>query len=155
MYIDDGGMKGTETVSHHREAKHLKFGRCHTSPWHVFPFISHVQGSVPFPVCCPTIIFQEASASATRISRTCPSPSLNADIFFPLTSMALSILLRVPLFLFNISLLWADTTKSHRAFLQTQLCEGTSVTLLMLHIYKSGPEKLHGLTVFEFGTWKI
>lgn len=76
-------MKGTETVSHHREAKHLKFGRCRTSLWHVVPFVSHVQGSVSFPVSCPTIVFQEASASATRVSRTCSSPSLNADIFSP------------------------------------------------------------------------
>ena len=74
---------------------------------------------------------------------------------FPLTSVALSIPLRVPLFLFNISFLWADTTKSYRAFLPTQLFEGSSVILLMLHIYKSGPEKLHGLTGFKFGTWKI
>jgi len=76
-------MKGTETVSHHREAKHLKLGRCRTSPWHAVPFVSHVQGSVSFPVCCSTIVFQEASASATRVSRTCSSPSLNADIFPP------------------------------------------------------------------------
>ena len=81
--IDDGGMKGTETVSHPREVKHWKFGRCCTSLWHVVPFISCVQGSASFPVCCPTLIFQEASTSATWISRSCPSPSPNADILSP------------------------------------------------------------------------
>ena len=50
--------------------------------------------------------------------------------FFPLTSVALSVLLRVPMFLFNISLLWADTTKSHRAFLQTQYVKGLQLSCL-------------------------
>lgn len=70
-----------------------------------------------FPACFPMTRLREASSPATLVSRTCPSPSLDAYVSNPSRlCFCPSILLRVLLCLRETLLLRAHTTKSHRFF---------------------------------------